>query len=225
MRSIAASFGIPPLQGKGSWRLLALAFAGLLSGCETLVKDTSRTYRTVVIDAGHGGHDNGATSRWGGREKDAALEVARRLEPKLQAAGFHTVMTRSDDRFIALEQRVSISNRQSNSIFVSIHFNDTRARRIHGMEIYYRSACSRAIAREVLAEIVALPGASSRGVKTANYRVLRRNRYPAVLVECGFLSNRAEATRSATAGYREQLAQAIAAGIVDQRFGPSRKDR
>ena len=219
MSSIATSIGTSRAQGKASWRLLALAAALLLSGCETLVKDTSRSFHTVVIDAGHGGHDNGTTSRWGGREKDNTLDVARRLEPKLEAAGFRTVMTRRDDTFIPLDRRVSISNRQSNSIFVSIHFNDTRNRAIRGAEVYYRSRCSRGIARKVLTEIVALPGASSRGVKSASYRVLRRNQYPAVLVECGFMSNPSEGSRCGSASYRELLAQAIANGIVTQRHG------
>src|SRR4051812_19180872 len=86
--------------------VLLLAMAAIiftLSGCAGGVHDTSRTFHTVVIDAGHGGHDSGATTRYGGREKDSTLDVVRRLEPKLQAAGFHTVMTRNSDRFIPLD--------------------------------------------------------------------------------------------------------------------------
>ena len=222
MRSKRPSIDTPPARGKARLlSLFALAAAALLSGCATTVKDTSRTFTTVVIDAGHGGHDNGATSRWAGREKDATLEVARRLEPKLRAAGFRTVMTRSSDRFIPLDKRARISNSQGNAVFVSIHFNDTRKRSISGTEVYYRSSCSRQIARKILDEIDALPGATSRGVKTANFRVLRRNHYPAVLVECGFLSNPSEGSRCATSAYRERLAGAIATALVEQRHGKS----
>src|SRR5207249_260410 len=77
--------------------LTAMGACCLLAGCATGVKDTSRTFTAVVIDAGHGGYDNGAATRYGGREKDANLDVAMRLRPKLEAAGFRTVMTRSSD--------------------------------------------------------------------------------------------------------------------------------
>jgi N-acetylmuramoyl-L-alanine amidase len=205
-----------------AWSFLQLAAAlALLSGCETAVrvKDTSRTFHTVVIDAGHGGHDLGTSSRWGGREKDDALDVALRVEPKLRGAGFHTVLTRNGDYFVPLGGRVRVSNSQSNSIFVSIHFNEAKSREPHGAETYYRSRCSREIAARVQNAVCALPGVSSRGVKTANYWVLRRNGYPAVLVECGFLSNPSEACRCASPQYREMLASAIAGAIIQQRGG------
>jgi N-acetylmuramoyl-L-alanine amidase len=219
MKLEAQTIDAPPASGKARFLFLALLAAVFLSGCATGVKDTSRTYTTVVIDAGHGGHDNGATSRWAGREKDHCLDVARRLETKLRSAGFRTVMTRSSDRFIPLDKRARISNSQGNAIFVSIHFNDTPKRSISGSEVYYRSQCSRQIARKILDEIDALPGTSSRGVKTANFRVLKRNQYPAVLVECGFLSNPSEGSRCATGGYRERLADAIATALIEQRHG------
>lgn len=193
--------------------------AFVLTGCAGGVKDTSRTFTAVVIDAGHGGHDSGAVTRYAGREKDAALDVAMRLRPKLEAAGFGTVMTRSDDRFIPLDTRARISNRQSNVIFVSIHFNYSPRSHIRGSEVYYKSRCSARIAENILRQITALPGASSRGVRTANFRVLKKNEYPAVLVECGFLTNPVEGRRCANGAYREQLATAIARGIVIQRHG------
>lgn len=193
----------------------------LLSACATggRVKNTTRTFTTVVIDAGHGGHDDGAKSRWGGREKNHALSVAQRLQPKLQAAGFKTVMTRTSDRFIELNQRARISNRQDNAVFVSIHFNYARRRAVRGSEVYYRSPVSRAMARQILAHIDAIPGASARFVKTANFRVLRLNQYPAVLVECGYLTHRAEGALCATAQHHERLATAIATGLIHARGG------
>lgn len=225
LRHIIATISVRFSNGKRHARS-ALLMAGLLvllPACSTTqrVKDTSHTFRTVVIDAGHGGHDNGTRSRWAGSEKDAALDVARRLEPKLREAGFKTVMTRNTDRFIPLDTRSKISNKQRNAIFVSIHFNEAPRQAVSGTELYYKSPESRALAQVLLKNVASVPGASSRGVRTANFHVLRVNNYPAVLVECGYFSNPSEGGRCATPAYRERLADAIADGVFAQRFnGP-----
>jgi N-acetylmuramoyl-L-alanine amidase len=227
MCSIATSIGNPTFKSKQPgispqrWWPALLAALLCLTGCESTVrvKNTLHTFRTVVIDAGHGGHDLGASTRWGGAEKNAALETALRLDSKLRGAGFHTVLTRNTDRFIQLNDRARISNAQDNAIFIAIHYNQTSSRAIHGAETYYRSSVSRELAERIQRAISALPGAISRGVKTANFRVLRRNEYPAVLVECGFLSNPKEGRRCATSEYRERLATAIAGAVIDLR-GP-----
>jgi N-acetylmuramoyl-L-alanine amidase len=199
--------------------LFMVALALSFGGCSSSVRDTSRSFTTVVIDAGHGGHDSGATSRYAGREKDLALDVALRLQPKLQAAGFQTVMTRSNDTFIPLDTRASISNRQSNALFVSIHFNDAPRSGPSGSEVYYKSRVSARTAQNILSQVGSIPGNYSRGTKTANFRVLKRATFPAVLVECGFVSNPSEGRRCAQGGHREALATAIARGLIIQRHG------
>jgi N-acetylmuramoyl-L-alanine amidase len=216
MRSnIPSSVSDPASFGK---RLILMVAAGLLlGGCATGVKDTSRTFKTVVIDAGHGGHDNGARSRWGGQEKNNTLSVAQKLDLKLRAAGFKTVMTRNSDYFVPLNDRAKISNSQSNAIFVSIHFNDSPRRRISGAEVYYKSEPSRIIAQRILANMGTLPGLKSRYVKTANFRVLKLNRYPAVLVECGYLSNKGEGRLCSSPQQHERLANAITKALLEQR--------
>jgi N-acetylmuramoyl-L-alanine amidase len=183
------------------------------------VQDTTRTFTTVVVDAGHGGKDNGAFRRYGGAEKSATLDVATRLELKLRESKFHTVMTRSSDVFIPLDERAAISNRQKNAIFVSVHFNDSGRRGIHGFETYYHSPVARDLAYRIQQHLVTIPGSASRGVKTANFRVLRNACYPAVLVECGFLSNRSEGAAARRASYRDELADKIAEALVDERYG------
>jgi N-acetylmuramoyl-L-alanine amidase len=203
--------------------LLALGGCVLLSSCGTVsevrVKDTTRTFTTVVVDAGHGGKDNGAFRRFGGAEKNATLDVATRLAAKLRESQFRVVMTRSDDVFIPLDERAAISNRQKNAIFVSVHFNDSGRRGIRGFETYYRSPVARPLAYRIQQQIMTLPGAVNRGVKTANFRVLRKAAYPAVLVECGFLSNRKEGAAARSASRRDDLADKIAEAIVDERYG------
>src|SRR5438067_2456297 len=204
-------------------RALAIGLLALLAACATApkaAKNTSKTFATVVVDAGHGGKDNGAYRRFGGAEKIATLDVARRLERKLRESQLKTVMTRSSDVFISLDQRVSIENAQKKSIFVSIHFNDSRRRGIHGFETYYHSANAAELANRIQGKLMTIPRSANRGVHFANFRVLRLAAYPAVLVECGFLSNRREGGEARDSEYRELLADKIAEAIVEQRYGP-----
>ncbi|MEP6809886.1 MAG: N-acetylmuramoyl-L-alanine amidase [Chthoniobacterales bacterium] len=202
--------------------LLVLASFATLVGCSTTEivnrKDSSHTFTTVVVDAGHGGKDSGASRRYGPPEKSATLDVAQRLNRKLQAAQFRTVMTRSSDVFIPLDQRVAIGNREDNSIFVSVHFNDSGRRKMHGVETYYASPYARALAQRIQSKLTG-SGARNRGVKTANFRVIRNATYPAVLVECGFLSNRAEGREAGSVAYREMLAAKITEAILEERRG------
>lgn len=193
--------------------------ASCSSGPEIRVKDTTRTFTTVVVDAGHGGKDNGAFRRYGGAEKNATLDVATRLASKLRESQFRVVMTRSGDVFIPLDERAAISNKQSNAIFVSVHFNDSGRRGIRGFETYYHSPVARPLAYRIQQHLLTLPGAVNRGVKTAHFRVLRKAQYPAVLVECGFLSNRKEGAAARSANRRDNLADKIAEAIVDERYG------
>jgi N-acetylmuramoyl-L-alanine amidase len=223
MRSILENIGIAGSEGKRHARvarLLIVAAAALLGACAGPggVRNTQKSFTTVVVDAGHGGHDAGTRSSRLILEKDAALDVAKRLDEKLRAAGFRTVMTRKGDYFVTLDKRVSVSNGQSNAIFISVHFNEARPKPgIHGVETYYISQQSTELARRILGKVGAIPGGSPHFMKTARFRVLRLNKNPAVLVECGYLSNRAEASRCATAAYRDLLAGAIAQGIIEQK--------
>ncbi|MBX6326731.1 MAG: N-acetylmuramoyl-L-alanine amidase [Chthoniobacterales bacterium] len=210
-------------------RLLAVRiFTGgavaCMVACSTVptgaVKNTSKTFDTVVVDAGHGGRDSGAYRRYGPPEKVIALDVAQRLNRKLRESQIKTVMTRNSDVFVPLDQRVAIENAQKNAIFVSIHFNDSRRRGIRGFETYYHSPAAMDLAHRIQQKLMTIPRSANRGVHTANFRVLRMATCPAVLVECGFLSNRAEGNQARDWEYRELLADRIAEAIVEQRYGP-----
>src|SRR5436305_375770 len=203
--------------------LLGSAACVFLASCGTVekarVKDTTHSFTTVVVDAGHGGKAKCAFRRFRGEEKNATLGVATRLAAKLRESQFRVVMTRSGDVFIPLDERAAISNRQHNAIFVSVHFNDSGRRGIRGFETYYHSPVARPLAYRIQQHLMTLPGAVNRGVKTANFRVLRKAAYPAVLVECGFLSNRSEGAGARSASRRDDLADKIAEAIVDERYG------
>src|ERR1700756_3429202 len=134
-------------------RIVTLALVALLPACAGLrtraVKDTSKTFSTVVVDAGHGGKDSGAYRRYGPPKKLVTLDVAERIDRKLRESQLKTVMTRSSDVFIPLDERVNIENSQKNAIFVSVHFNDSRRRGIRGFETYYHSANAAELATRI----------------------------------------------------------------------------
>src|SRR6266853_695250 len=204
-------------------RVLALALSSFLAACATVptgvTKNTSKTFNTVVVDAGHGGKDSGAYRRYGPPEKMVALDVAQRLNRNLRESQLKTVMTRDSDVFIPLNDRVAEENAQKSAIFVSIHFNDSRRRKTRGFETYYHSGASVDLASLIQQKLMTIPNSANGGIHTANFRVLRLANCPAVLVECGYLSNRSEGGQARDWEYRELLADRIAEAIVEQRFG------
>jgi len=204
-------------------RIVTLAFVVSLAACSTVgtpgVKNTTKTFTTVVVDAGHGGKDSGAYRRSGPPEKMVTLDVAQRLERRLRESQIKTVMTRDSDVFIPLNDRVAMENTQKNAIFVSIHFNDSRKRKTHGFETYYHSGASFDLANRIQQKLMTIPNSANGGIHTANFRVLRLASCPAVLVECGYLSNRSEGNQARDSEYRELLADRIAEAIVEQRYG------
>jgi N-acetylmuramoyl-L-alanine amidase len=188
--------------------LFALLLVLFCAGC-------SGRFGTVVVDAGHGGWDRGGISRSGMNEKDLALDTAKRLKAALQWRGYHVVMTRTNDSFIPLDTRVAISNRTFNAIFVSVHYNWNRGSSAHGVETFYCSQASRRLAANVQSQLARAYPTANRGVKNGCWiRVLRKNRRPAILVECGFVSNPRENALIQTASGRQRIADAIARGIA-----------
>lgn len=174
-----------------------------------------REFKTVIIDAGHGGHDSGALGR-GVREKDVALDTARRLKRELQSS-FNVVMVRDSDRFVDLNRRVSISNRYSSAVLVSIHYNHS-SRRSRGPETYYWRVDSYGLAKRLQREMAAVSPSEygSRGLVRRRLRLTRNTRIPSVLVEIGYLSNYSDARLSRSSSYRQKMAEAMARAIRRQ---------
>ncbi|MES2924277.1 MAG: N-acetylmuramoyl-L-alanine amidase [Verrucomicrobiota bacterium] len=173
---------------------------------------SAANFRTVVIDAGHGGHDNGG--QWGRvYEKHLALDTAFRLESKLKSMGYQTVMTRRSDYFISLPQRVSTANRYRNAIFVSIHYNYTWKQDVSGLETFYSNEQSRRLAQCVQNSLIQRTRTVDRSAKYARFYVIRNSTLPAILVEGGFVSNATERNRMKSAWFRETIAQGIVDGI------------
>src|ERR671931_520240 len=168
---------------------------------------------TVVIDAGHGGHDRGGIPGQRIAEKDMTLDVALRLRNVLSASGYRVVMTRSTDVFVPLAGRVTIANSYRNAVFVCIHFNATKRSGASGIETYFYSRDSLPLASAIHYYVTGGAPSTNRGVRRRGYYVLRKTAIPAVLVECGFLTNPTEAAYAQSASYRQKLADEIAAGV------------
>lgn len=170
-------------------------------------------FDTVIIDPGHGGRDKGAY--WGGvRESRLNLRVAQHLEGLLKKRGIRTVMTRRSDVFVSLGRRASIANRHRSAVFVSIHFNASRNTSIKGAETFYWSGTGRTIARAIQRRLAPRVQTRNRGIRRKGFTVLTKTRCPAVLVECGFISNSRERGRCSTQWYQETAARAIYDGLM-----------
>ena len=172
--------------------------------------------RTIVIDAGHGGHDRGGVPYQRIGEKGMTLDVAQRLKRVLQADGYRVIMTRDRDVFIPLGTRVAIANSFRGATFVSVHFNSSTRAGANGVETYYYRGDSAALAASIHRNVVAGAPSENRGIRRRGFYVLRRTAIPSVLVECGFLTNPAEGRLALSASYRQQLAERIARGIRRQ---------
>lgn len=189
--------------------ITSIALAAL---CAFSSAASAASFRTVVIDAGHGGHDNGG--QWGRvYEKHLALDTAYRLESKLKALGYQTVMTRRSDYFISLPQRVSTGNKYRNAIFVSIHYNYTWKQEVSGLETFFSSPQGRTLAQYVQSSLIRRTRTVDRNAKYARFYVIRNSQLPAILVEGGFVSNAAERNRMKSGWFRESIAQGIVDGI------------
>lgn len=197
-------------------RIAAFCLALFVGGTAAALAEERLRFSAVVIDAGHGGKDGGSV--WNGLiEKKLCLDVAKRVETALKSSGLKTVMTRRSDTFVELERRARIANRVSSSVFVSIHFNGSRKTTISGGEVYYRSPRGKRIATAISRSIKSKVTGGIRGIFHGNYKVLRETEMPAVLVECGYLSNKREALRCADPAHRQKLADAIVSGLLAAR--------
>lgn len=176
-----------------------------------------RGFKTVIIDAGHGGEDPGAVSRHTRqREKDLNLEMAKRLQAELRG-NFRTILMRDDDSFIDLDDRVHRANRHGDAILVSMHFN-AGPPHVRGPETYYWRVDSHGLAvRLQRAMEAASPNeTANRGLVRRRLRLTRNPEIPCVLLECGYLSHPSESRLIANAGYRKKLTSAIASAIRTQ---------
>ena len=199
----------------------------------------STSGKTIVIDPGHNfGGDDGAYATNNGityAERDLNMQVAVKLKEKLEAQGYNVIMTRNaSDRETAsvtesLTNRVNIANNAGANLFVSLHHN-AASEAATGVEVYYSSraqdenfggaysdsklSASMNLASSIASSITNSTGAINRGAKDGNLFVCRNTTMPAVLIECGFITNPDEAQKCADSNYQYLAADAIANAIA-----------
>lgn len=172
----------------------------------------------IILDAGHGGTDEGAKINTF-MEKKITLTTTFLTKKHLEELGYRVIMTRSRDVYLPLQRRVSIANKTKGLLFVSVHFNSSPAE-AQGIEIFYnlskemwRTRASKRLANCILHHVIDQTEAISRGVKQANFHVIRETEMPAVLVEGGFITHKEERKKLRDKTYLDRLAFGIAQGI------------
>ena len=198
-------------------------------------------FAVVVLDPGHGGQDSGAMCG-GVMEKDLTLDVSRRIDRLLDSEGIATLMTRLGDTYVSLADRAAFANRVRECIFVSIHFNEDNKPVASGVETYYAAHQitagsflaswlpflwrplsdspnpeSQNLAGFVQEALVARTRAVDRGTQARQFFVIANVTSPAVLIEGGFLTNKEDISKIASEDYRDQIAAAVADGILRYR--------
>lgn len=167
----------------------------------------------VALDPGHGGRDPGAVGPTGLRESDAVLDIALRVRELLQRDGIRVVMVRETDATVELPDRPRLAREAGATIFVSLHANAHARTAVNGSETYYLTPQSLALAQMIQDELGIVLGIPSRGIKTANFVVLRDSGIPSVLVEAAFISHADDEAHLRDATFRQRIAQAIHKGI------------
>ncbi len=216
--------------------LLTGAFSGYATlplECNAMSVDTPPVKR-VIIDAGHGGEDGGASSASGLVEKNVNLEIAFLLRDMLEANGIEVILTREDDRLLYdrtmdfqgrkkkldFAARLKIIEDNPDAIFISIHMNSFSAPRYSGLQVWYSSNNGESMRLADLIQMNAkelLQPENNRKTKAAGSSILLldKAKQPAVLVECGFLSNPEEAARFESNEYKQNVAFVIFCSVMD----------
>lgn len=182
--------------------------------------------KVIMLDAGHGGSDPGAIGTLNGtniNEKDLTLTITYKVKEILEANGYTTSMTRTGDTLPSLTERPAQANEEGCALFVSIHINSAEAKSAYGTEVYYSEenngntygVTSQQFAENVLKGMIGYMGSYNRGVKMANWAVIRRSNMPAILLEVGFISNQNELANMCSDDYQNKVAKGIAEGIIN----------
>ena len=215
--------------------LAAAAVWGIVRASDRIAASASKTPPTLVIDAGHGGFDGGAISTDGTKESDINLAVALRLDCIVRFCGQKTLMTRWDDsqktdilsysEHDDLKSRAELANKTENAVLISIHQNDFPTDQPKGAHVLYSAfGDSDRLGKRIQELLVTQLDPTNRRLAApapSNLYLTSNTRCPAVLVECGFMSNNFEVLKLKESGYQTMLALLIAAAYLEYISGSS----
>ena len=181
---------------------------------EREINVVDRDYYKVFVDPGHGGSDNGA-SGFGLLEDELNLQISNIVEKKLKEKGIEVKMSRTSDKFIPLIERSEMANDYGADLFISIHQNSFEKESANGIETYYHTnkEDEKPYSDEIQNNTIKETGATNRGVKSANFSVIRESDMPSSLFESGFISNKSENSKLRDPIYQDKLASGIVNGI------------
>lgn len=176
--------------------------------------------KRITVDAGHGDHDPGAKGPGGTKEKDVNLAVALKAADLLRNAGAEVTLTRSNDTFLSLAERVQVAHNKDADAFVSIHSDSFNATS-QGSSTFYHSAKnpswqqSKQLSDIAIKKITSQLGTVSRGSNDKSLHVIRETEIPAILIEMAFISNPKEEAKLKSEEYQQKAAQAIFDSFVE----------
>lgn len=197
---------------------------GIVTGS---TKKVPKTTYTLVIDAGHGGRDDGCSGASGSKESEINLKIAKALEKYLKTLGLNVVMTRQDgnglydanaDNFKLsdMSKRLEIIENANADMVISIHQNSYADKSLKGAQVFYQDEdeSSQGFAESIQSQLINQLDDARTEIIDGDYYLLKECRRPAVIVECGYLTNVEEEIKLNTDGYQSKVAYAIMCGVV-----------
>ena len=205
--------------------LLGLLVFGLFKFLPLRNYNFKSSREVIVIDPGHGGRDSGAIGYHGTHEKDLNLQIANRLTKLLKKKGYRVISTRERDEYIDNKIRADMANKKKARVYISIHNNSLdNDKTTEGIQVLYypnRTSSIGDLDNYQLAEImmdnlIRGTGAVNKGViKRPDLIVLNRTKMPAILIECGFLSNGKEEKLLSKSSYQKKIVNSILKGLEE----------
>lgn len=189
--------------------------------------DIPKANYTIVIDAGHGGRDNGCSGSNGSVESEINLDISKKLKGYLESLGINVVMTRLDGNGLYeanvdnykqsdMEKRIDIIEEASPDMVISIHQNSYRDSSQKGAQAFYQDGDEKSeeFAKSVQSQLLSQLPSARQEANYGDYYILKECGLPAILVECGYLTNTEEETMLMNKDYQSKVAYAIMCGVV-----------
>lgn len=206
-------------QGKGYEEIFKYYYTGIsIKEFEKPCKSKPLANKIIVVDPGHGGYENkGVIGEGGTEEKDIVLDIALKMKNILEELGAKPILTREDDTYVSLKKRSNISNELGPDFFISIHMNSFGNSSISGTEIYHYRGDKEGeiVANSIIEKICNNINTVNRGVKTADFYLLKEVKTSSIHIEVTYLTNPEEEIKLKDEDFREKTARSIADGIVE----------